>query len=53
MDNKNKDTSVIVLDENEKNDSSTTSVYDLCDAFERDARRYNRAFFEEQEVCAR
>lgn len=31
---------------------SDSALY-LCNEFERDSRRYNRAFYEEQEVSAR
>lgn len=53
MSEKNENVSVVVLDEIENNDFASSSVYDLSDVFERDSRRYNRAFFEEQEVCVR
>ena len=53
MSEKNENMSAIVLDENDNNISFDSYVYDLSEVFERDSRRYNRAFLEEQEVCVR
>lgn len=45
--------SSIVLDKSVSTHTDDTDVFVLSDVFERDARRYNRAFFEEQEVAVR
>lgn len=42
-----------IMPENvEYEDSKNELLYTLSDEFERDSRRYNRAFFEEREVGA-
>lgn len=44
---------LIVVDESINADNRSSFVYDISLEFERDARRYNRAFVEEQEVGIR
>lgn len=45
--------STVVLDKTVNSYTDNTDVYELSEIFEKDARRYNRAFFEEQEVAVR
>lgn len=45
--------SSVVLDKSVSTHTDDADVYVLSEVFERDARRYNRAFFEEQEVAVR
>lgn len=45
--------SSVVLDRDVSTHTDDTDVYALSEIFEKDARRYNRAFFEEQEVAVR
>lgn len=45
--------SSVVLDNNASVTVDDTDVYAMSQMFERDARRYNRAFAEEQEVAVR
>ena len=45
--------SFVVLDESVNVPTDDNSVYAMSLMFERDARRYNRAFLEEEEVAVR
>ena len=43
----------VILDDENSVKSDESGVYVLSEMFEKDARRYNRAFVEEQEVAVR